>query len=148
MKNLLKAILILKIEYNLKNIVVLTITGNGRKSTLDYINYFIERHNLQKNVNLLGYLDKASLKKVQLEQDLLVVFRSNSLHGRFSFSTKLADYLHLGKLSLMNIISDNHLYIKDGFNGFLINNTNPELIALKINQILKLSISESKLVSA
>ena len=52
--------------------------------------------------------------------NLLILPRPLNTQTNFGFSTKLAEYLISGVPVLVTDVSDNKIYIKDGFNGFMV----------------------------
>jgi len=138
---LLCAINILKKKYKINNIR-LTLTGSGNIRIINRIKKFIDRNELEDNIKYLGYLHNDDVLDVQKKQHILVVLRKSNLQGEASFATKLANYMHLGKLVIATNVSDNSLYIENKKNGFLIESNQPRIIAKKIVEIIKLEKSE------
>ena len=123
-------------DYNID--LLLTITGYGAKPTIRAIEAKINSMNLSSKVNLAGYVDYRQYLDVLKEQDLFVVIRRNNLQGKFSFSTKIAEYMALGKIVLTTPVSDNKIFIKDNYNGFIVKEFYSAEIAKKIFSIINL----------
>jgi len=130
-----------------KEKVELSITGNASSQNIKIIQSTIKKRNLENNVFFHGYLPMEQLTELQIKQDLLVVLRSKTLQGRATFATKLANYMHLGKIVLASDIGDNSLFINDHIDGFLIDGSEPHIIAEKILEIKNLSLEKQKTIA-
>ncbi|WP_281542980.1 glycosyltransferase family 4 protein [Maribacter aestuarii] len=86
----------------------------------NYRNDFVEICRLRDEINYYGNLNPKEFSTFLSQQDILVIPRGFSLQNKYGFSTKLSDYLNHKKIILLTDISDNKLYIKDGFNGFIV----------------------------
>ncbi|MCD4730422.1 MAG: glycosyltransferase [Bacteroidales bacterium] len=144
---LINAIEVLIHDYKISNIR-LNISGFGTKRSIRIINKNIDNKGLRKHIIFFGKLNFNDYLKFQSEQDLMVVIRCNSLQGKYSFATKIAEYSKLGKLILTTNMSDNSLYIKDKRNGFLINKINPHSIAKCIFEVLKMPEEDLEIIRA
>lgn len=144
--NILEAVKILKINYNVD--IMLSLTGTGTKNTIYKLRRYIEKNKLQKNIQYYGFLDKSDLQELQKKQNILIVLRKKNLQGKASFATKLANYMHLGKIVVASNISDNYKYIKDNDNGFLLNDNNPRTIVNKILEIIKFDSKKIATISS
>ncbi len=123
-------------NYDVK--MMLTITGYGAKPTIQAIKEKITEFNLESTITLHGYVSNEQYTAVVDEQDMFIVIRRNNLQGRYSFSTKIAEYMALGKLVLTTPVSDNKIFIKDNYNGFIAEDLNSSSIANKIFEIMNL----------
>jgi len=97
----------------------------------------IEDLDIHDRINYYGNLGKAELSAFLNQQDLLVLPRGFSLQNKYGFSTKLSDYLNHQKVILATDISDNGLYITDGFNGFIVAPDNEEMMYEKLKYIIE-----------
>lgn len=141
--NILKAVKLL-VEYYKLTTVKFSMTGSGSVRAISTIREYINENKLSGIVTFYGLVDSDKLLAIQASQDVLIVLRDDSLQGKSSFSTKLANYMHLGKIVLANDISDNSEYLQNAINGFLIQNTRPETIAQKLYQISCLNTEDSE----
>jgi len=91
----------------------------------------------ENTIQYFGNLDENKLSNFLKQQDLLVVPRGNTLQNKYGFSTKLSDYLNHKKVILITDISDNSLYIKDGYNGFIVEPNNSEAMYEKLIYIIE-----------
>ncbi|SDS37930.1 Glycosyltransferase involved in cell wall bisynthesis [Formosa sp. Hel1_31_208] len=76
--------------------------------------------NISEHINFYGHLNAKELSTFLNQQQLLVIPRGFTLQNNYGFSTKLSDYLDHGKPVLVTDVSDNHMFIKDGVNGFIV----------------------------
>lgn len=97
----------------------------------------IEDQNKQARIKYHGNLDEHELSAFLSQQDLLVLPRGFSLQNEYGFSTKLSDYLNHQKVILVTDISDNKLYIEDGFNGFVVPPDNDEMMFNKLKYLME-----------
>jgi glycosyltransferase involved in cell wall biosynthesis len=70
-------------------------------------------------VKLHGHIPPAQVGGWMEQQELLLLPRPSNQQTEFGFSTKLAEYLASGRAVLATSVSDNGLYLRDGWNGFL-----------------------------
>ena len=102
-----------------------------------YKEQFEEALELRNDLKYYGMLDQKELSTFLSQQDVLVIPRGYNLQNKYGFSTKLSDYLNHKKIILITDISDNKLYIKDGYNGFVVPPDNPRLMKEKIIYIIE-----------
>ncbi|WP_396601134.1 glycosyltransferase [Algibacter sp. R77976] len=93
--------------------------------------------NIKENINYYGNLNTKELSTFLSQQQLLVIPRGYTKQNHFGFSTKLSDYLNHGKPILITDVSDNKLFIKDSYNGFIVPADDNEKMLTKIEQIVK-----------
>jgi len=67
---------------------------------------------------------------------LLIIPRPLNLQTKYGFSTKLSEYLISGVPVLVTNVSDNSLYIKDGYNGFIVEPGNYKKMGEKILYVI------------
>lgn len=133
--NLLEAVLILRQQgYDQ---VLLTLTGKANPAVENEISLFIRANKMQKQISLLGFLPSDELLALQQKQDVLIVLRKDNLQGKATFATKLANYMHLGKPVIASDVSDNKEYIKNGVNGFLLEDARAATVAKKIKEMMR-----------
>lgn len=97
---------------------------------------FITNYNLSDSVTYKGLIKGEDVKNRLKEYDLLVLPRGNTKQNMYGFSTKLAEYLVSGVPTLLTDVSDNSLYIKDNFNGFIIPPDNEQAFVKKLDYII------------
>lgn len=104
-----------------------------------------QKHLLQKLceyslVNIVEYkseLLQSKVIEIMNDYHLLILPRGNTLQNKYGFSTKLSEYLISGTPTLVTNISDNAIYIKDSFNGFIVEPDDFEEMSNKILFIIK-----------
>jgi len=79
-----------------------------------------EKYDLTDKVFYLGNIESEKLKDEFAKYHLLILPRPLNNRTNYGFSTKLSDYIISGLPVLLTDVSDNALYIKDNFNGYLI----------------------------
>lgn len=68
-----------------------------------------------------GYLSHSSTTKIVSDSDFSVILRPNIRSVQAGFPTKFVESLSLGTPVIANLTSDLALYLKDGINGFIVN---------------------------
>jgi glycosyltransferase involved in cell wall biosynthesis len=96
----------------------------------------LKEYNLEGVIKYFGKIDQNSVLSIMKNYHLLVLPRGNNLQNKFGFSTKLSEYLISGVPVLVTDVSDNALYLKDGFNGFVVPPDNINALTEKICYII------------
>lgn len=112
--------------------VTFNLCGNGSKKDIKRL--------AKKESDIViyhGNLDEKELSSFLLQQDILVLPRGFTLQNKYGFSTKLSDYLNHKKVILCTDISDNSLYIKNGFNGFVVKPDDMEMMYERLVYIIE-----------
>jgi len=86
----------------------------------DILDGLKEKFMLREKVFYMGNIDPEELADEFMRYHLLILPRSLTPQTKYGFSTKLSEYLISGVPVLITDVSDNALYIKDNFNGFII----------------------------
>ena len=84
------------------------------------LNKIINSFELGNYVEYKGVVESKVVSQKLKEYNLLVLPRGRTLQNHYGFSTKLSEYLISGIPTLVTDVSDNKLYIKDNYNGFII----------------------------
>lgn len=105
------------------------------------INTIVNKYHLQNNVFFMGAVQNENIDQILGNYDLLVLPRPKNLQTRFGFATKLGEYMLSGIPVLSSDVSDNHLYIKDKKNGFIVK-YNKETILAKMKDIMNMDRQE------
>jgi glycosyltransferase involved in cell wall biosynthesis len=93
-------------------------------------------YNINDKVFYHGFLEPSEVNREFPKYHLLILPRPLNKQTKYGFSTKLAEYFISGVPTLSTDVSDNGIYIKDGFNGYLITpGSFPEMVS-KINYII------------
>jgi glycosyltransferase involved in cell wall biosynthesis len=93
-----------------------TFSGSDRSE----INELIKKYDLNEKVLYHGLINPDDLTAEFLKYNLLILPRPATKQNKYGFSTKLSEYMVSGVPVLVTAVSDNKLYIKDGFNGYLV----------------------------
>ncbi len=75
---------------------------------------------LDRHIEFTGHLDRKRLTNKLSQCYLMVLPRSNALFSRAGFPTKLAECLAAGRPVITSNTGDLSLYLKDGYNAYLI----------------------------
>lgn len=94
------------------------------------------KYGIKKNVLYHGIIERDMFFREMKKHHLLVSPQPSNLMTKYNFSTKLTEYLISGVPVLTTDVSDNHLYIKDGYNGFIVPAGDTEAMASKILDII------------
>jgi len=94
-------------------------------------------YDLRSNVFYMGNIDPSELPDEFRKYNLLILPRTLNKRTKFGFSTKLSEYLVSGIPILITDVSDNALYIKDGFNGYIVPPGSAQAMADKIQKIIR-----------
>jgi glycosyltransferase involved in cell wall biosynthesis len=78
-----------------------------------------------------------------LEQaDFSILLRPNKRYSQAGFPTKFVESLNAGLPVIANLTSDLGLYLKDGYNGFIVNTVSADTLTEKIKGILLMDKNE------
>ena len=94
------------------------------------------QYGIKKNIVYNGIVEQANIIEEMQKNHLLILPRPLYLQTKYGFSTKLSEYLISGVPVLVTDVSDNSLYIKDGYNGFIVKPGDPKEMAKKIIYII------------
>ncbi len=89
-----------------------------------------------------GSIPQEAMAQACLEGDLGVFFRPDRRSSHAGFPTKLGEYLAAGTPVLANDTGDLSLVLKNGENGFLLPDSDPDKIREALENYLQLSTSE------
>jgi glycosyltransferase involved in cell wall biosynthesis len=101
-----------------------------------------QKYGLSDRVHYLGNLDPDLLKNELQKYHLLILPRPLNKRTAYGFSTKLTEYLVSGVPVLVTDVSDNALYIKDGYNGYIVSPGSVEIMTARLEQIMMVYNSE------
>ena len=94
-------------------------------------------YGLTGKIHYMGNIEPERLMGEFLKYHLLILPRPLNRRTKYGFSTKLSEYLVSGVPVLLTDVSDNALYIKDNYNGYLINPGSSQVMAEKLNAIIR-----------
>lgn len=95
-----------------------------------------EKYKIKENIIYHGIINQDMLMNEIRKCHLLVLPRPLTPQTKHGFSTKLSQYLVSGVPILVTDVSDNSLYIKDGYNGFIVEPGDYKKMAKKIIYII------------
>lgn len=107
--------------------IVFNILGSGKEQILKVLNI----KNLPDNVNCLGRIKMEEVPKAYAKNHFSVLIREDKRYAHAGFSTKFVESLTCGIPVIANSTSDIPDYLKDGQNGYLLqDNTLDELVRI------------------
>lgn len=131
---LYKALSIVKSNFkNFKLYLYGPISKNEKKLLLNDLPL---KYGIKKNIVYHGIVNQSEIMEKMKESNLLILHRPLTLQTKYGFSTKLSEYLISGVPVLVTNVSDNALYIKDGYNGFIVEPGNYKEMAQKLIYII------------
>lgn len=96
-----------------------------------------EHYHIENKVLYHGFLNPDEVCLELSKYHLLILPRPLNKQTRYGFSTKISEYLVSGVPTLLTDVSDNGIYIKDFYNGFLVSPGSSSEMISKINQIIE-----------
>lgn len=100
------------------------------------LNGLPSEYRIKENIVYHGVVEQSALMEKLRRNHLLILPRPLNLQTKYGFSTKLSEYLVSGVPILVTDVSDNALYIKDGYNGFIVEPGDYKEMAEKIIYII------------
>lgn len=94
------------------------------------------KYGIKENIIYHGFIEHKNIMKEMQKNHLLILPRPQNLQTKYGFSTKLSEYLVSGIPVLVTDVSDNALYIKDGYNGIIVKPGDAHEMAEKIIYII------------
>lgn len=139
-KDLLKTIIkVVETLNKEKYFVKLHLFGPTIKESETYFN-----NNTREDIISYGYIDQKDVHNYLVNADFSIIIRPQMRFANAGFPTKFVESLNAGIPIIANITSDLGLYLKDNYNGFIIENTSFESIANKIREISRIPKKELK----
>lgn len=92
---------------------------------------------LRDDIFYMGNIEPEKLPHEFGKYNLLILPRPINKRTQYGFSTKLSEYLVSGIPVLVTDVSDNSIYIKDGFNGYIVPPGSSSAMADKIHNIIR-----------
>lgn len=89
------------------------------------------------NIIYHGRIAHHKVREYLYEADFSVLLRPDKRYAHAGFPTKFVESLGAGLPVIANLTSDLSLYLKDGINGFVVNNPSIEELKIVIRTILK-----------
>jgi len=101
-------------------------------------------HALGEQVKIMGTIPQAEVNKAYQQADFSIFMRDRKCSTSAGFPTKLAESMAAGTPVIANDTGDIGLYLKDGYNGFLINDNSIEEIESTLRKVISLSSKQKK----
>ncbi|GHT09230.1 LPS biosynthesis rfbu related protein [Bacteroidia bacterium] len=109
------------------------LTGNISDSPYkDEIKRIIDINRLETKVVFTGYLSQEKLIDYQRNCFLTIINKYDNQQNRYCFSTKLGEYLFFSRPVIITNVGEAMYYLKNNINAYIVEPSNPELIADKI----------------
>lgn len=127
-------------QINNRSIFELILLG----SSTDFIkiNYFNNQEVLPEYVKIIGQVPMAEVPGFYRNADFSILLREDKRYAHAGFPTKLVESLSSGVPLITNNTSDIKKFIKNGFNGFILENHSVEKIIECLENIVLLSEKE------
>lgn len=123
-------------DVNLKKDVELYLYGILIEKDRNILNYLTEKFKLRNKVFYMGNIDPDDLPLEFSSYNLLILPRPLTPQTKYGFSTKLSEYLISGVPVLITDVSDNAIFIKDNFNGYIVTPGSSPDMANKLLEII------------
>lgn len=105
------------------------------------IKYNIEK--FSKAIHVHGKVNQEKINSYIVKADFTIFTRSNTHCNRYGFPSKFVESLSLGVPVVTNLTSDIGLYLKDGFNGFIVKDSSSiQAIEVCFHKMLNLSFEQ------
>lgn len=80
----------------------------------------IKKYQIEDWVHFIGYQQENHLHSLLVKTNLAVVYKNNNEINHFGFPTKIGNYLTAGLPIVISPVGEMQKYIKDGYNGFVV----------------------------
>ncbi len=97
-----------------------------------------------KAIQIHGKVNQEKINSYIVKADFTIFTRPNTHCTRYGFPSKFVESLSLGVPVVTNLTSDIGLYLKDGYNGFVLKDTSKQAIEGCIRKMIKLSLEQKK----
>ena len=122
-----------KENYNFKLLLYGSINNMTKKILLDDLPKSL---NIESNIEYKGNVESNTLMNEIQKCHLMILPRTKTYQTNYGFSTKLSEYLVSGVPVLITKVSDNGYYIKDKYNGFIIESGSKAEMTQKLKYII------------
>lgn len=100
------------------------------------LDHYTIKYDLGDRICYHGNFDPERLQAEFQKYHLLILPRTLNNRTKYGFSTKLTEYLVSGKPVLLTDVSDNSLFLRDGYNCFMIAPGNAGIMSSKIIEVI------------
>jgi glycosyltransferase involved in cell wall biosynthesis len=94
-------------------------------------------------VYIMGKIPQQEVHQAYMDADYSIFIREDKRSSHAGFPTKLAESMAAGTPVITNDTGDIGLYLKNGENGYLLQDTSPESIKKVLEKILQLTSEET-----
>lgn len=103
------------------------------------------KYNVQsfsEKIQIHGKVKQEDINSVISKADFTIFTRPDTHCNRYGFPSKFVESLSLGVPVVTNLTSDIGLYLKDEYNGFIVDNCSKEAIEACVQKMLRLSVEQ------
>ena len=119
--------------------VSLDIFGPGINDIIKQSDGKIAKENINQHIIVHGFRPQHEINSVCCEADFGLILRPDRRSSNAGFPTKLGEYLAAGTPVIANDTGDICCYIKDGYNGFILEDIKPHTISDLLSRICEMS---------
>ena len=135
-KEMFREIMVALADYKQNCPFEYTIFGSNKKTVLENIGNDTELlESLSDTVKIVGRIPQKEMLQKYCEADFSIFVRPDRRSSHAGFPTKLAESMAAGTPVIANDTGDIGLYLKDGFNGFLLKDGSQETLKEVLNRI-------------
>lgn len=121
----------------------LLILGIDKATYLTKYHNLINTSNLSEAVQFFGRVNQDDVPRYYAMADFMVLLRDSTRKSNAGFPTKFAESMMAGTPVIANLTSDLNSYLKDGYNGFVVDQPSAgSLTTLLMNKVLPLGQSD------
>lgn len=95
-------------------------------------------------IQIHGKVNQEEINSYIAKADFTIFTRPNTHCNKYGFPSKFVESLSLGVPVVTNLTSDIGIYLKDGYNGFVVKDCSKQAIEVCIRKMLKLSLEQKK----
>lgn len=99
-----------------------------------------------KAIQIHGKINQEKINNYIEKADFTIFTRPDTHCNKYGFPSKFVESLSLGVPVVTNLNSDIGLYLKDEYNGFVLEDSSKQAIEICIEKILKLSLEQKKIM--
>ncbi len=115
----------------------LIFAGNGNKLEKDNFYRLVCTLNLAEKVQFIGRIDTKDIPEFLQNSKLLASCRQNTFQNKYSFPTKVIEYLASGRPTVTTAPGELAFYLKDKVNAYISKSDDPNSFYLKMDEALQ-----------
>lgn len=97
-------------------------------------------------IHVHGKVSQEEINNYIIKADFTIFTRPDTHCNQYGFPSKFVESLSLGVPVTTNLTSDLGKYLKDGYNGFIIEDNSKQAIEVSIRKMLKLSLEQKEIM--